>query len=94
MEASVSQQMSHPDEGQHLQTGFTTADGTTPYSYDPEFQSPAAGGNGYPASFPQYSAEPPPSSFQQDSGWLGASGLGYNSEEDAWSQSDDISLVG
>ncbi|XP_030843009.1 cilia- and flagella-associated protein 74 [Strongylocentrotus purpuratus] len=94
MEASVSQQMSHPDEGQHLQTGFTTADGTTPYSYDPEFQSPAVGGNGYPASFPQYSAEPPPSSFQQDSGWLGASGLGYNSEEDAWSQSDDISLVG
>nr|XP_054769266.1 cilia- and flagella-associated protein 74-like [Lytechinus pictus] len=95
MEAPVSQQMSHADDGHQLQTGLTTADGTTPYSYtDPEFQSPAAGGgNGYPASFPQYSAEPPPSSYHPDSGWLGASGLGYNSEEDAWSQSD-ISLVG
>ncbi|XP_041480750.1 cilia- and flagella-associated protein 74-like [Lytechinus variegatus] len=95
MEAPVSQQMSHADDGHQLQTGLTTAEGTTPYSYtDPEFQSPAAGGgNGYPASFPQYSAEPPPSSYHPDSGWLGASGLGYNSEEDAWSQSD-ISLVG
>ena len=60
---------------------------------DPEFQSPAVGG-AYPASFPQYSAEPPPSSFQQDGGWLESSALDYNSDDDAWSQSDDISLVG
>ena len=86
---------SQGEEGRNLQTGFTYGDGTTPMSYtDPDFQSPAIGG-AYPASFPQYSAEPPQSAFQQDGGWPGSSALEYNSDDDgAWSQSDDISLCG
>ncbi|XP_071479048.1 cilia- and flagella-associated protein 74-like, partial [Diadema antillarum] len=93
MEASMSQQQSQAEEGRQLQTGFTTMEGTTPLSFtDPELHSPAVGGGAYPSSFPQYSAEPPPSSFQQDGAWLESSALEYNSDEDAWSQSD-ISLM-